>query len=169
MDLNSVLSINQTVHNMGAVVFGAGPFYFLLLLYKRKRIAGSLVNPADMVIEAAFSTAVTAWLFFLALQALSGASFGLISLVYEGALPEMAPVAKTALGVKVIGAFFAFVISLYIRFSIVPGLKRITEGAAGKEHLALLALRKKRAAFVWILFFLAVIILTGAAFLRWNI
>jgi len=37
MDFNTVLSINQTVHNLGAVLFGAGPFYLLLFILKRRR------------------------------------------------------------------------------------------------------------------------------------
>ena len=171
MDFNTVLSINQTVHNLGAVLFGAGPFYLLLFILKRRRATVDITAPLDDQVEAVFSTAVTLWMAAIVVQAISGVSFGLISLIYEGALPQIAPVARAALAVKILGALAAFAISFYMRARIVPGLKRLSSGEgpgkAGADEA--LRLRRSRETLLWILFFLAVVILTGAAFLRWNI
>lgn len=175
MEINTVLSLNQTLHNVGAFLFGAGPFYLLLILYKRKKIKDGFVYQLDKIMEDVFSFSIGLWILMLILQGISGASFGVISLIYEGALPEVAPVAQAALIVKVSGAAAAFIISVYLRMTIIPRTKKIVSSiGSGNEPSpdimeTLLKLRQKRERLIWVLLFLACAILTGAAFLRWNI
>lgn len=175
MDFNTILSINQTFHNIGAVLFAAGPFYILLILSKRRGLREEFLLPDDLEVEETFSFAVTLWLFVLVAQGATGATFALISIGYEGELPQIAPVAMVALTIKVVGAAAAFFISLYLRLSLVGRLKsfagRLMDGQRpSASDLALYSrLRARRERLVWILLVLAGIIITGAAFLRWNV
>jgi hypothetical protein len=175
MDISTILSINQAIHNIGAVLFVAGPFYILLILFSRKRIKDDYIYPIDRQIENTFAILPPLWLFLLILQGVTGGSFGLISLIYEGELPQIAPVAMIALTIKILGVIVAFFISFYLWWFLVPKLKDFIikynpENKPSQDSLvAFLALRKKRDRFVWFLLLLAIIILTGAAFLRWNI
>lgn len=175
MDFSTILSINQTIHNAGAALFGAGPFYFLLLLSKGRVTGGGFPLNSVRAIENIFGASLSIWIVFIVLQGLSGAAFGLLSMVYEGSIPEVSAIAMTALIIKVLAAAGAFFISVYLKIKVAPVLRAfVTEinpnaGSGDGKISGYLALSKDRANLVWVLVFLGAIALTGAAFLRWNL
>ena len=175
MDFNTILSINQTIHNAGAALFSAGPFYFLLLLSKGRVIGGDFSPKRALVIEDLFGASLSIWIVFIVLQGLSGAAFGLLSIVYEGSIPEVSAIAMTALIIKVLAAAGAFFISVYLKIKVAPVLRAfLTEtnpnaGSGEGKISGYLALSKHRGNLIWVLMFLGAIALTGAAFLRWNL
>ncbi|MFQ5441532.1 MAG: hypothetical protein ACE5EB_02275 [Thermodesulfobacteriota bacterium] len=175
MDFNTILSINQSVHNAGAALFGAGPFYFLLLLSRGRAVEGDFSFARVRTLEEVFGVSLNIWIVFLIIQALSGAAFGFLSLAYEGAIPEVSAIAMIALLVKVLSAAGAFFITVYLKLSVAPRLRALVmDGGSGEENggtkiSQYLALEKHRTNLIWALTLLGALALTGAAFLRWNL
>jgi hypothetical protein len=158
MDENTALALIQTLHNLGGILFAAGPFYALLLL--RQQRGGT----AQTVIEAHLARLPRLWFWLLLLQLASGAGFGAASLIFHGEFPAMGSVARIAITVKVTAVMMALVLCHLLWRSIMPALMNESGSDATRRD----ALRLKRARLLYLLMLLALAILTGAAFLRWN-
>lgn len=175
MEENIVLSLVQTIHNIGGVLFAAGPVYFLIIYYRRKRLGDDFNYIAENSVDQAFAIMPLLWMFLLVLQAATGGGFGLTSLIFQGMLPTVAPIAKAALAVKVISVSFSFAISFYLWWFMLPKLREVHNrldagGGQSKNDMEELRLiHEKIEKLLLLLTILALIILTGAAFLRWNI
>ncbi len=174
MSENTVLSMVQTLHNFGGVFFTAGPVYFLIVFKRQEFLKDFNYNVARSTYQI-FSMMPLLWMFLLMLQVVTGVGFGLVSLISQGLLPTISPIAKIALQVKILSVAFAFAISFYLWWSLLPKLKKINdrvgyEGRPGNEDLDKIKfLHKKTVKLLSCLSLLSLIILTGAAFLRWNI
>jgi hypothetical protein len=115
------------------------------------------------------------WMFLLILQVVTGGGFGLVSLTFQGLLPTISPIATLALLVKVFSVVVSFIISFYLWWFVLPELKTIHnrvgyEGKPESEDLDRITILHNRIV-KWLIFLsiLSLTILTGAAFLRWNI
>lgn len=131
---NLVYALIQVVHNFGAVtVVGAAA------------IALWLVRGDAAVQHRLAVLMAVVW----AVQAASGAGFGLATFSFEGHLPDIHGLAVAALVVKIFCAIFGF-------FLVVAYVKYAAEWSIKKRLL------------VWrALFALGVVALASAAFLRW--
>ena len=154
MDENTALALIQTLHNLGGILFAAGPFYALLLL--RQQRGGA----AQTVIEARLAQLPRLWFWLLLLQLASGAGFGAASLLFHGEFPAMGGVARIAITVKVVAVLIALGLCIQLWRSTMPEPRDEPDSDA--------ALRLKRERLLYLLMLLALAILTGAAFLRWN-
>ncbi len=128
---NLTYALTQVAHNFGAVAVVGGPLYFLFTVPKRPPVVLWLV--------------LSGW----AVQFVSGVLFGIVSLYYYGALPDIHGTAVVALIIKLLSAITAIGI-------IVASYRVGTHWSPQKT--------------VWMwrgLAALGVIALTAAAFLRW--
>jgi hypothetical protein len=168
---NVVLSLLQTLHNFGAVLFTAGPLYFLIVykragLHKDFRVLRS--------IDQTFSVMPILWMSFLILQIATGSGFGLVSLVFQGLLPTVSPMAKIALTVKVVGVIVSFLIVFYIWRFLIPPLETLYREVESHDkqechdHERIGLIHNKIFSLLSLLCLLSLMILTGAAFLRWH-
>lgn len=173
MSENTVLSLVQTFHNFAGVLFTAGPVYFLII-FKRQELYDNFDYNVSRSIYRIFSMMPFLWMFLLILQVVTGGGFGLVSLIFQGLLPTVSPTAKIALLVKVLSVVVSFIISFYLWWFVLPELKTIHDrvGYEGKpESEDLDKIRFLHNRIVKGLSFLSILslaILTGAAFLRWN-
>lgn len=174
MEENTVLSLIQILHNLGGILFAAGPLYVLILIRKRKQCPEKFDLWTDRTIEDTFAILPPMWIVLLVIQIISGAGFGLASLLIHGEFPAMNAVAATAITVKVIGVAIALIISFYMWRVMLPAFRQIQDEFANNDSESqaaldrLQSLRRKREALIVLLVLVALVILTGAAFLRWN-
>jgi hypothetical protein len=131
---NLLYAIIQVVHNFGAVT-----------------VAGTAATALWMVRGDAAVLHRLAWLLAVAwaVQAASGAGFGIATFYFEGHLPDIHGIAVIALFIKIACAMAGFVLAVaYIKWH---------SGWTAKKQL-----------FTWrASFMLAAIALSSAAFLRW--
>ena len=135
MDMQNLLyAVIQVAHNFGAVAV----------------VGGSLLGRWPFVLEVQRRRPL-AWLVLSgwAVQAISGASFGAVSIAYYGQPPDIHGIAVVALLVKIACAVTGFAVAaLWLRY------------AAGWHEL-------RREGSWRVLMVLGVTALTAAAFLRW--
>jgi len=170
---NTVLSLVQTFHNFAGVLFTAGPVYFFVI-FKRQGLPENFDYRVARSTYRIFSMMPLLWMFLLILQVVTGGGFGFVSLIFQGLLPTISPIATLALLVKVLSVVVSFIIAFYLWWFVLPELKAIHNrvGCKGKpesEDLDSIAfLHQKIVKWLSFLSILSLAILTGAAFLRWN-
>lgn len=131
---NLIYALIQVVHNFGAATVVGSAVAALWLARDNAAVQHRLALLAAM-----------AW----ALQAASGASFGITTFYFDGHLPDIHGIAVAALLIKIVCAILGFVLAMIY-------VKRGPEWPSSK-HL-----------YIWrILFALAAVALSSAAFLRW--
>lgn len=91
---NLAYALDQSIHNLGAVMVTGGSILALVDLEKRKRLAWITLS---------------GW----ALQGATGALFGILSYSFYGHLPDIAGIAVDALVIKMICAVSGFFIAAY--------------------------------------------------------
>lgn len=133
---NLIYALNQVIHNFGAVTAIGIASYGLI----RQR-PGQTAAPLRPLLL----TLSIAW----AVQGASGATFGIISLYFNGELPDIHGIAETALIIKIACVFIGLILALF-------GLWRSTDTA---KHMPRITWP---ASLV-----LGAIALSAAAFLRW--
>jgi len=131
---NLIYAFIQVVHNFGAATVVGAAASALWLVRDNAAVQHRLALLAAL-----------AW----ALQAASGASFGITTFYYDGHLPDIHGIAIVALLVKIVCAIIGFTVALiYARSD--------SKWPASKLR------------FIWrALFALGVVALSSAAFLRW--
>jgi hypothetical protein len=131
---NLIYALIQVLHNLGAVTVVATSASALWLVRSNATVQRPLA-----------SLLAVAW----AIQAASGALFGLTTYIYESHLPDIHGIAVDALAIKVICALSGFVLAVsYARLN--PRFSRDNQ------------------LLVWrVSFALGVVALGSAAFLRW--
>lgn len=132
---NFIYACVQLIHNIGAVIVVAAPV-FALLQYSNRSSPAWRVAPAYYVL--------TGWL----LQIISGITFGAVSYLVQGHIPQIEGIARAALFIKVSCAIAACTLSVIC-------LVRKSMGLRGNTII------------MKILLGLGISALFSAAFLRW--